>query len=140
MSFEWPVALFALLVTPLAILLYLVAQRRRARYAVRFTNLDLLANLVPTSPGWRRHLQPVLFLAALSALLLGLARPQATVMVPREEANVVLVVDTSASMQATDVSPDRLSAARQAVTTFLDRMPDDLRVGLVTFSSSTEVL
>ena len=113
MSFGSPVVLWGLLVIPLAVVLYALAQRRRMRYAVRFTNLDLLANVVTKSPR-RRHLPPVLFLLALSSLLVGLARPQATVLVPKEEANVVLAVDTSGSMAATDVAPDRLSAAQEA--------------------------
>jgi Ca-activated chloride channel homolog len=140
MSFAWPAFLWGLLLVPAAGVLYLLAQRRRKRHAVRFTNLELLANLVPRTPGWRRHLPPVLLLMALSALLLGLARPQATVLVPREEANVVLVMDVSGSMEATDVSPNRLAAAQEAAGAFLDRLPDDLRVGLVTFSEREQVL
>jgi Ca-activated chloride channel family protein len=140
MSFAWPVFLWSLLLVPAAGVLYLLAQRRRKRHVVRFTNLELLANLVPRTPGWRRHLPPVLLLMALSALLLGLARPQAKVLVPREEANVVLVMDVSGSMEATDVSPDRLAAAQEAAGAFLDRLPEDLRVGLVTFSEREQVL
>jgi Ca-activated chloride channel family protein len=140
MSFAWPAFLWGLLLVPAAGVLYLLAQRRRKRHAVRFTNLELLANLMPRAPGWRRHLPPVLLLMALSALLLGLARPQATVLVPREEANVVLVIDVSGSMEATDVSPNRLAAAQEAAGAFLDRLPDDLRVGLVTFSEREQVL
>ena len=140
MSFAWPAFLWGLLLVPVAGVLYLLAQRRRKRHAVRFTNLELLANLVPRTPGWRRHLPPVLLLMALSALLLGLARPQATVLVPREEANVVLLMDVSGSMEATDVSPNRLAAAQEAAGAFLDRLPDDLRVGLVTFSEREQVL
>jgi Ca-activated chloride channel family protein len=140
MSFAWPAFLWGLLLVPVAGVLYLFAQRRRKRHAVRFTNLELLANVVPNAPGWRRHLPPVLLLIALSALLLGLARPQATVLVPREEANVVLVMDVSGSMEATDVSPNRLAAAQDAAGAFLDRLPDDLRVGLVTFSEREQVL
>ena len=140
MSFAWPAFLWGLLLVPTAGVLYLLAQQRRKRHAVRFTNLELLANVVPRTPGWRRHLPPVLLLMALSALLLGLARPQATVLVPREEANVVLVMDVSGSMEATDVSPNRLAAAQDAAGAFLDRLPDDLRVGLVTFSEREQVL
>jgi Ca-activated chloride channel family protein len=140
MSFAWSAFLWGLLLVPAAGVLYLLAQRRRKRHAVRFTNLELLANLVPHTPGWRRHLPPVLLLMALSALLLGLARPQATVLVPREEANVVLVMDVSGSMEATDVSPNRLAAAQEAAGAFLDQLPDDLRVGLVSFSEREQVL
>jgi Ca-activated chloride channel homolog len=139
-SFAWPAFLWGLLLVPAAGVLYLLAQRRRKRHAVRFTNLELLGNLVAHTPGWRRHLPPVLLLMALSALLLGLARPQATVLVPREEANVVLLMDVSGSMEATDVSPNRLVAAQEAAGAFLDRLPDDLRVGLVTFSEREQVL
>ncbi|HEV2744135.1 MAG TPA: VWA domain-containing protein, partial [Rubrobacter sp.] len=140
MSFQWPLALWGLALIPAFAALYMLAQRRRARYAVRFTNLELLSNVLPKSPGWRRHLPPVLILLALSSLLLGLARPQATVQVPRERANVVLAIDTSGSMVAEDVAPDRLSAAREAAGTFLDRLPEGLRVGLVTFSSDARVI
>lgn len=140
MSFAWPMALWALLLVPAAAALYLLLQRRRKRHVVRFTNLELLANLVPRFPGWRRHLPPALLLLALGALILGFARPQATVLVPREEANVVMVMDVSGSMEATDVSPDRLVAAKEAAGAFLDRLPEDLRVGLVTFSGREQVL
>ena len=135
MSFGSPVVLWGLFLVPLVVVLYVMAQRRRIRYAVRFTNLDLLANIVTKAPRWRRHLPPALFLLALSSLLVGLARPQATVLVPKEESNVVLAVDTSGSMAATDVMPDRLSAAQEAAETFLDRSPKNLRVGLVAFNS-----
>jgi Ca-activated chloride channel homolog len=134
MSFGAAIMLWGLLVVPLVVVLYALAQRRRMRYAVRFTNLDLLANVVTKTPRWRRHLPSVLFLLALSLLLVGLARPQATVLVPKKGASVVLAVDTSGSMAATDVAPDRLSAAQEAAETFLDRSPRDLQVGLVAFS------
>ena len=140
MSFEWPALLWGLVLVPLVLIIYIIIQRRRMRYAVRFTNLNLLANLVPRFPGWRRHLPPAFFVLALGALLLGLARPQATVEVPREEATVVMAMDTSGSMEATDVSPDRLSAAQEAAETFLGRMPEELRVGLVSFSSRAQAL
>jgi Ca-activated chloride channel family protein len=134
MSFGAPIMLWGLLLIPLVVALYALAQRRRMRCAMRFTNLDLLANVVTKTPRWRRHLPPVLFLLALSSLLVGLARPQATMLVPKKGANVVLAVDTSGSMAATDVAPDRLSAAQEAAETFLDRSPKDLQVGLVAFS------
>jgi Ca-activated chloride channel homolog len=83
MSFGTPIVLWGLVLIPLAVVLYALAQRRRMRYAVRFTNLDLLANVVTKIPRWRRHLPPVLLLLALSSLLVGLARPQASVLVPK---------------------------------------------------------
>jgi Ca-activated chloride channel homolog len=140
MSFEWPLALLGLALVPLALLGYLLVQRRRMRYAVRFTNLDLLANVVERSPRWRRHLPPALALLALTALLVGLARPHAAIAVPREQATVVLAMDVSGSMEATDVEPNRLEAARSEAQRFLGRLPDELRVGAVSFSSEAQVL
>jgi Ca-activated chloride channel homolog len=140
MSFEWPLALLGLALVPLALLGYVLVQRRRMRYAARFTNLDLLANVVERSPRWRRHLPPALALLALTALLVGLARPHAAIAVPREQATVVLAMDVSGSMAATDVEPTRLEAARSEAQRFLGQLPDELRVGVVSFSSEAQVL
>jgi Ca-activated chloride channel family protein len=135
MTFAAPELLLGLAIIPLAILGYLLVARRRSRYAVRFTNLDLLANLVPKRPSWRRHLPPLLYLAAASALVLSLARPSMVVAVPREEATIILAMDVSASMQATDVAPDRMTAAVTAARDFIAQLPEQFRVGLVTFST-----
>ena len=140
MSFASPFILWGLLLIPVALVGYWLAQRRRIKYAARFTNLDLLANVVDASPGRRRHLPAVLALAALAALIVAMARPQAVVAVPREEATVVLTMDGSASMNATDVAPTRLDAAKSAASTFLDGLPERFRVGLVSFSNATRVL
>jgi len=140
MSVQWPGFLWALLLVPLALAAYLLAQRRRARYAVRFTNLDLLANVVTRSPRWRRHLPAALYLLALAALLVSLARPQSVVLVPKEQATVVMVIDVSGSMNATDVQPTRLVAAQQAANSFLDNLPTKFRVGLVSFSATAQTL
>jgi Ca-activated chloride channel homolog len=140
MSVEWPGFLWALLLVPAAVAAYLLGQRRRTRYAVRFTNLDLLANVVRRSPGWRRHLPPALYLLALTGLLLSLARPQATTLVPKEQATVMLVMDTSGSMNATDVAPSRMLAAEQAALTFIDQLPAKFRVGLVSFAGTAQIL
>ena len=140
MSFASPVLLWGLLLVPALLLAYLLVQRRRIKYAARFTNLDLLANVVDASPGRRRHVPALLALAALAALLVAVARPQAVVAVPREEATVVLTMDGSASMNATDVAPTRLDAAKSAASTFLDELPERFRVGLVSFSDAVKVL
>ncbi len=140
MSVEWPGFLWALLLVPAAVAAYLLGQRRRTRYAVRFTNLDLLANVVRRSPGWRRHLPPALYLLALTGLLLSLARPQATTLVPKEQATVMLVMDTSGSMNATDVAPSRMIAAEQAALTFVDQLPAKFRVGVVSFAGTAQIL
>jgi Ca-activated chloride channel homolog len=140
MSFLAPQLLLGLLLIPVAIGAYVWTQRRRSRYAVRFTNLELLANLVPRRPGWRRHLPPALYLAAIGGLLFALARPTMLVNVPREDATVILGIDVSGSMTAVDVSPTRLAAAKSAATAFLDQLPAGVRVGLVAFSSQPRTL
>jgi Ca-activated chloride channel homolog len=139
-SFASPIMLLTLLVVPIAVAGYLWVQRRRVRYAARFTNLDLLGNIVDSAPGWRRHLPPALAIAALAALAIALARPHATVAVAREQSTVVLAMDSSASMTATDVEPTRLDAATSAASAFVNDLPERFRVGLVSFSSSASVL
>src|SRR5919198_2123348 len=140
MSFQWPAMLLGLAIVPLALLAYVGAQRRRKRFAVRFTNLDLLANVVSESPRWRRHLPPLLTLLALASLVVALARPHTSVAVPKQRATVVLVTDTSGSMQALDVKPNRLSAAREAAKTLSDQLPKQFRLGLVGFNSESQLL
>ena len=135
MTFLAPLLLLGLLLVPVLVGLYAWAQRRRSRYAVRFTNLDLLANIAPRRPAWRRHVPPVFYLAAVAALVLGLARPTMVVAVPREDATVVLAMDVSGSMMATDVAPSRLAAAREAARSFIDQLPEGVRVGIVAFAS-----
>ena len=134
MSFEWPAALVALLIVPVVAGVYVLVQRTRPRYAARFTNLDLLANVVRETPQWRRHVPPVLFCLALAALAVALARPHATVAVPRERAAIMLVTDVSGSMTAEDVAPDRLSAAQAAGLSLAETLPEEVRLGLVSFS------
>jgi Ca-activated chloride channel family protein len=140
MTAQWPGLLWSLLLVPVALAAYLFAQRRRSGYAVRFTNLDLLANVVTRSPGWRRHLPPAFYLLALTGLLVSLARPQAVTLVPKEQATVMLVMDVSGSMNATDVQPTRMVAAQQAATTFVEELPEKLRVGVVSFASTAQTL
>jgi Ca-activated chloride channel family protein len=139
MTFAEPAFLIGLLAVPLVVAIYLFIQRRRGRYVVRFTNVDLLANLVPQAPTWRRHVPPALYVVAMAALVLALARPSAVLAVPREDATIVLAMDVSGSMMATDVAPTRLDSARQAASTFVDQLPATFRIGLVTFGTSAEV-
>jgi Ca-activated chloride channel family protein len=139
-SAEWPGLLWTLLLVPVALAAYLLAQRRRSRYTVRFTNLDLLANVVSARPGWRRHVPPAFYLLALAALLVSLARPQALALVPKEQATIVLVMDVSGSMNATDVRPTRLVSSQRAATTFIEQLPEKFRVGIVSFASTAQTL
>lgn len=140
MSFAAPLALLCLLALPLALLAHVVAGRRRRRYAVRFPALATLAAVAGPDPFWRRQLPFALLALAIAALAVALARPQRTVQVPVERASVVLVTDVSRSMSATDVSPTRLQAARQAAERFLGSVPAELRVGLVAFSDAAQTL
>jgi Ca-activated chloride channel family protein len=138
MSFEAPLLLLTLLVVPAAVGLYLLTERRRMRYAVTFTNLDVLAGVL-SGRAWRRYVPLALFLLALAALCVGVARPQHTTLIPRDRATVILVVDVSRSMQAKDVKPSRIGAATQAVRVFLKRVPKRLRVGLIAFAGEPAV-
>jgi Ca-activated chloride channel family protein len=138
MTFLHPILLLSLLLIPAAVAIWLLAERRRARYAVRFTNLDVLASVVP-GRSWWRHLPPVLFLLALAALFVALARPEVSRTVTNERATVILALDTSRSMQSQDVKPTRLGAAQAAVHLFLERVPKRLRVGLVVFAGEAQV-
>ncbi|MGL4178755.1 MAG: VWA domain-containing protein [Dermatophilaceae bacterium] len=130
-----------LLVPVLALaVLYVVAQRRRSRYAVRFAALPMLDKVAPSTPGWRRHAPAVAFLLALVSLGLAAARPETEVRVPYDRATVIVAIDVSRSMEATDVDPNRLDAAREAARAFIGNLPDQFNVGVVTFAGSTSVL
>jgi Ca-activated chloride channel homolog len=133
---------FLLLLVPLAALLaaMVVLRRRRDRYAVRFASLPLLDRVVPERPGWRRHLTAGLGLAALGLLATAAARPEVDVRVPHDRATVVVAIDTSVSMQADDVEPNRMAAATEAAERFVDELPDGVNVGLVSFAGSAAVL
>ena len=139
MTFATPLALLALPLLPLTVLALVLARRRRIRYAIRYPALDVLAGVVERERR-TRWIPAALLLLALTALLLGAAKPMARVPVPRDEATVMLVIDVSGSMNADDVDPTRMEAAQRAATRFLDRLPERFQVGLVTFSSEAETL
>jgi Ca-activated chloride channel family protein len=140
MNFLAPSRLWLLLPVAALAFGYVVLQRRRRRYAVRFTNVDLLDSIAPRRPGWRRHVAAGLAGVAALAMVLGLARPAAAVEVATEDAVVVLAIDTSMSMQATDVAPSRIASAAAEATAFVESLPDGIQVGLVSFSGTAQVL
>ena len=139
MTFEWPIALAGLAAVPLLVLLYVARERRRRAFAARFGNPALLPNVVDRAPGALRHLPVAVLLVALAAMVVGVARPHATVKTPREEATVVLAIDVSRSMKAADVRPTRLAAALAAAKSFLAQVPAKFRVGVVSFADRAAV-
>jgi Ca-activated chloride channel family protein len=140
MNFLAPGRLWLLLVVAALAAGYVVMQLRRRHYAARFTNLDLLASVAPKRPGWRRHVAAAALLAAIVLLVAAWARPTRPERVPRERATVMLAVDTSTSMRATDVDPSRLEAAKAAASDFVGEMPDRFRLGLVSFNGNARQL
>ncbi len=140
---EWflsPARLWLLLAVAALIVVYVVLQLRRPRYTVRFSNLELLDKVAPKRPGWRRHLGAGVFALALAALVVAFAQPIMTIKVPQERTTIMLAIDTSLSMAAEDVAPNRLEAAQAAANEFLDELPDDLQVGLVSFAGTAQLL
>ena len=112
MSFASPARLLLVVVPLLLLVAYVLVQRSRRKYALRFTSVDLLASVAPRRPGWQRHISAVLMLAAVAALVFGFAKPTGTKKVARERGTIMLAIDTSGSMAATDVAPSRLVAAQ----------------------------
>lgn len=140
MSFHWPAALVGLALIPLLIVAYLWAQRRRRAYVLRFTNLALLKQVATRHPGWRRHLPAALLLMGLVALLISLARPVAILALPRHQTTIMLVIDVSGSMEATDLQPTRMEAAKAAARAFVSAAPQHTRIGLVSFSTGATLM
>ncbi len=140
MSFLSPERLWLLGLPGLLLVAYLLFLLRRSRFAVRFTNLELLDRVAPDRAGWRRHLTAALMLVALASLVVALARPTVEREVPRELATVVLAMDTSLSMEAVDVTPSRIAAAQAAALRFLGGVPDQIRVALIDFAGDAKAL
>ncbi len=139
MSFGNPLLLVTLLVVPATLGVVMLARRRSSRFAVSFPNLPVLARVATRAGAWRRAVPLVALLLALSAIGVAVARPHVSLRVPTERATVVLVVDISRSMLSEDVAPSRLEAAKAAAQTFMEHVPESLRVGLVTFSGDVTV-
>jgi Ca-activated chloride channel family protein len=139
-SFGSPYLLLLLLLVPAVAALAVWFERRSSRYAVAFTNLELLAAVAPARRPLRRWLPLALFLLALAFASAAIARPRASVAKPADQATVVLLVDVSGSMRAADVKPSRLGAAQNAMEKFVARVPNRVKVGLVSFSTEPNVL
>lgn len=139
MNYIEPARLWLLLGAAALAVVYVVLQRRRRQYAVRFTNIALLEAVAPKRPGWRRHATAAAFLVALTALVVAFARPTHDEKVPRERATVIVAIDTSLSMMADDVEPSRFVAAKAAAKAFVDQLPKKINVGLVSFDGNARL-
>jgi Ca-activated chloride channel family protein len=140
MTFEWPIALVSLALVPLLVGLLWLSRRRQSRYAIRFSNVEVLASVAQSTRSPWRFVPPTLLLTALAALAVGLARPNVSVSAQRKEGTVVLALDRSGSMLAEDVPPDRITASREAAQRFVKNLPDGFRVGVVSFSDTANAL
>ena len=140
MTFLWPEALILeAAVVPLVIALYLLVLRHRKKIALRYASLELVKAAIIRG-GWRRHVPPLLFLSALVIGLIALARPAAIVRLPSQYETVILSIDISGSMRATDVKPDRLTAAQEAAKAFVESQPHSTRIGIVAFAGSASLV
>lgn len=137
--FLWPQFLWLLLALPLLVLVYLWLMRRKRKLALRYASLAIVKEAMGRGPGWRRHLPPLLLLLALAALILASARPAAVITLPSNQQTIMLAMDVSGSMRATDVQPNRLVAAQTAAKAFLQELPRSVKVGIVAFAGSAQV-
>jgi Ca-activated chloride channel family protein len=140
MSFDWPLALVSLVVAPALLLAYWLLLRRRRRQAVRYSSVALLRTVLPKRKRWQRHLPVALLLAGLVALAVAAARPHVMRDVPHARTSVILALDVSGSMCSNDVEPNRLAVAQAATRAFVERQPNDVRMGLVVFSGFAELV
>ena len=136
MRFLWTELLLLLVLVPALVVLYLYIQRRHKRAAVRFASVALVREATRGAARWRRHLPPALFLAALVVAVLAIARPSAVITLPSQQRTIIMAIDVSLSMRATDVQPNRLAAAQAAAKAFIGELPSDLRVGIVSFAGT----
>ena len=140
MTFIWPTALLLLVVVAGLAVLYVLAQQRRNRYALRYANLSLVREAIGKGPGWRRHVPPAFFVGALAFMAIAVARPQAVVAVPSQEGTVILAIDVSGSMLAEDMRPNRMEAAKAAARAFVDKQSESVKIGVVSFSGDASIV
>ena len=139
MTFEWPEALLMLVALPLLVAGYLYLLKRKKRQAIRYSSLALVRAAIGAGPSWRRHVPPALLLAALAAMIVAVARPAAFVTLPTNHETVILAMDVSGSMRATDVEPTRLAAAQAAAKQFIAEVPQSVKIGIVAFAGTATV-
>jgi Ca-activated chloride channel homolog len=140
MFFQWPFMLWLLLLLPVLLVLYILAQLRRQKYALRYASLTLVKDALGRGPGFRRHIPPILFLLALAVMIVALARPVAVITLPSQEGTVILTFDVSGSMMADDLKPTRMEAAKAAARAFVDKEPAGVLIGVVSFSDNASIV
>lgn len=140
MTFLWPKDLYFLGAIPILIALYIWMLRRRRRFAVRYSSLTLVRSAVLQRSSWRRHIPFVLFVLALTSLLVAVSRPYTVITIPTNQTTVILTIDVSRSMCSTDISPSRIQAAENAALSFVQRQKASTHIGLVVFSGFAEVV
>lgn len=140
MSFQWPTLLWSLALLPLLVGLYLWLLSRRRKQTVRLASLAIAKAALGKGPGWRRHVPPALLLLALAVLLVATARPTATISLPLSQRTIILAMDVSGSMRAEDVKPNRLVASQEAAKAFVNGLPHDTRVGVISFAGTAAVV
>ena len=140
MNFMWPQFLWLLLAVPLLVLAYLWLLKRKKKLTLRYASLSIVKEAMGTSMRWRRHIPPVLFLLAIAAMLVAASRPFAVIALPSTQETIMLAMDVSGSMRATDVKPNRLVASQNAAKAFLNELPRTVKVGIVAFAGSAQVV
>ena len=139
MSFQWPEMLWLALALPALVAVYLAVLRRKKKLALRYANLTLVKEAMSARQTMRRHIPPLLLLAALAVMILAIARPDAIVTLPSQHESVILAMDVSGSMRAADVEPNRLAAAQAAAKAFIADQPENVRIGIVAFAGTATV-
>ena len=140
MSFQWVRLLWLLWLIPVLVAAYILAIRRRQKYALRFASLKIVREALVPGPGIRRHIPAALFLLAVAVLIFALARPASFVTLPSQRSTVILAIDISGSMRAEDIAPSRMEAAKTAARVFVEQQPRDVRIGIVAFSATSAVV
>jgi Ca-activated chloride channel family protein len=140
LSFLWPQYLWLMGVVPLLVLVYIWLLRRKKKLVLRFASIDIVKQAMGSGLHWRRHLPPALFLLAMAMALFAAARPTAVIALPSNHATVILAIDVSLSMRATDIKPNRITAAQEAAKVFLEQLPRNVKVGIVTFAGTAQVV
>ena len=139
MTFMWPTLLWLLLLVPLLVAVYVWLLRRKKKASLRFASLSIVREAMDAGPSFRRHIPPMLFLMAIAMMLLAASRPFAVVTLPMQQETIMLAMDVSGSMRATDVLPNRMVAAQNAAKAFLTELPRNIKVGIVAFAGSAQV-